>query len=191
MSDSNASGMILQRITTKKLVDGLPVRLVGRHEVLTMSSLSNRMARSFFFGTSREFVLFVVCLGVVVRELVELSMQFFEIDNTLSCLFSGRIDERICSEIEHDLVQHVSDFKKDREDVHLKFDLTEVIFISSPFLRLCLICFKVFGKDHFSIANVSADIYQVFHISGFAEMMHVTRIKDIVQKGGDICIENR
>jgi len=101
-------------------------------------------------------------------------MQFFEIENTLVCLFSGRLDERICSEVEHDLLQRVSEFKKDREEVHMNFDLSEVSFISSPFLRLCLICFKQFGKDHFSVKNVSANIYQVFHISGFTDMMHVT-----------------
>ena len=101
-------------------------------------------------------------------------MQFFEIENTLNCLLSGRLNEQTCSEIEHDLLQRVSDFKKDREEVQMNFDLAEVNFISSPFLRLCLICFRILGKDHFSVTNVSANIYQVFRISGFTDMMHVT-----------------
>jgi anti-anti-sigma regulatory factor len=42
-------------------------------------------------------------------------------------------------------------------------------------LRLCLMHFKMFGKEHFFISNVSDDIYQVFHISGLIEMMNVTR----------------
>jgi len=108
-------------------------------------------------------------------------MQFFEIENTLNCLFSGRLDEQICSEIEHDLIQRVSDFKKDREDVQLNFDLAEVIFISSPFLRLCLICFRIFGKDSFVVTNVSAEIHQVFHISGFTDMMHITNTRGELQ----------
>ena len=99
---------------------------------------------------------------------------FQEVDGTLNCLFSGRLDGEICSEIELDLLQRVSDFKNGRQNVRLRFDLSEVVFISSPFLRLCLIGFRAFGEDRFSIMNVSDAIYQVFHISGFAEIMHVT-----------------
>ena len=113
-------------------------------------------------------------------------MQFVEMGNTLNCLFTGRLDEQICSEVEHDLLQHVSDFKSDREDVQLNFDLAEVVFISSPFLRLCLICFRMFGKDSFSITNVSTNIHQVFHISGFADMMHITRTGEHLPKKDDI-----
>ena len=101
---------------------------------------------------------------------------FQEIDGMLNCVFSGRLDEGICSEIELDLLQHVSHFKNGREDVRLNFDLAGVVFISSPFLRLCLIGFRAFGKEGFSVSNVSDDIQQVFRISGFADMMHVTHV---------------
>lgn len=104
-------------------------------------------------------------------------MDFSEDDNTLNCLFSGRLDGSICEVIEHDLLQQVSDFKKDhqgQEDVRLNFDLAKAIYVSSSFLRLCLMCFKTFGKDGFSISNASKDIHNVFHISGFADIMHVT-----------------
>ena len=108
---------------------------------------------------------------------VEWFMHFSKVDNTLYCSFSGRLDGSICSEIEHDLLQHVSDFKKDhenKEDTRLNFDLSEVIYISSAFLRLCLICFKIFGKDCFSVTNTSGEIHNVFRISGFTDIIHVT-----------------
>ena len=103
-------------------------------------------------------------------------MDFLEIDNSLICLFSGRLDGSVCSEIEHDLLRHVSDFKQyrtDKEGIYLNFDLTDVVYVSSPFLRICLMCFKTFGKDCFSVTNVSEEIHKVFHISGFADIMNV------------------
>ena len=101
-------------------------------------------------------------------------MNFSENDNTLHCLFSGRLDWTVCSEIERDLLQRVSKFKDNHGNVELTFDLGEVIYVSSAFLRICLICYKTIGKNCFSITNTSEDIYNVFRISGFAEIMNVT-----------------
>jgi anti-anti-sigma regulatory factor len=101
-------------------------------------------------------------------------MNFSEDDNTLHCLFSGRLDWTVCSEIERDLLQRVSNFKDNRGDVRLTFDLADVVYVSSAFLRICLICYKAVGKNCFSITNPSEDIYNVFRISGFAEIMNVS-----------------
>jgi anti-anti-sigma factor len=101
-------------------------------------------------------------------------MNFSEIDNTLHCLFSGRLDWTVCSEIERDLLQRVSNFKDSRGNVQLTFDLADVVYVSSAFLRICLICCKTIGKHGFSITNTSEDIHNVFRISGFSEIMDVS-----------------
>jgi len=113
-------------------------------------------------------------------------MHFVEIDNTLNCLFSDRLDGYICSEIERELSHRVADFKKGRKgkDIQIVFDLAEAVFISSAFLRICLIYCKMFGEQRFSVANVSDDIYKVFHISGFVEIMHVTRANATPEQAG-------
>lgn len=108
-------------------------------------------------------------------------MHFSEVGNTLNCSFSGRLDGGLCSEIEHDLLHRVSDFKKGHEDVRLNFDLAGVVFISSPFLRLCLICLRTLGKESFFITNASDDIHQVFRISGFTDIMHVLHTDAVEQ----------
>ena len=102
-------------------------------------------------------------------------MNFSETDNTLHCSFSGRLDGLTCSEIERELLHRATKFKDNREDVRLVFDLSKVVYISSAFLRLCLIYCKTFGKNFFSVSNVSEEIHKVFHISGFAEIMEVTQ----------------
>ncbi|MDR0327687.1 MAG: STAS domain-containing protein [Planctomycetaceae bacterium] len=104
-------------------------------------------------------------------------MNFSETGDTLYCLFSGRLDWMVSSEIERELLRRVSDFKEGRESVHLTFDLSEVVYVSSAFLRLCLICYKIVGKNSFNIINASDDIHSVFSISGFAEMMNVSLVK--------------
>ena len=101
-------------------------------------------------------------------------MDFSEIDDTLCCLFSGHLDGNYCSEIEDELMRLVADFKNNREDARLVFDLSEVKYISSPFLRLCLIQCKNFGKDRFSVTNVSEEILQVFHFSSLIEIMNIS-----------------
>ena len=103
-------------------------------------------------------------------------MKFLEVDNTLHCQFLGRLDGHVCTEIEQTLLQKVSDFKNNHDNVQLTFDLANVQFISSAFLRICLIYCRSFGKNCFSIVNVSADIHDVFRISGLSKIMNVTRV---------------
>ena len=102
-------------------------------------------------------------------------MNFSETNDTLHCSFTERLDGVVCSTIESELSRRATTFKNGRENSRLIFDLRNVIFISSAFLRLCLMHYKAFGKNGFSITNVSEEIHKVFHISGFAEIMHVTR----------------
>lgn len=105
-------------------------------------------------------------------------MKFSESGDALHCLFSGRLDGLVCSEIERELLARVAAFKDDRDDVRLVFDLAGVVFISSAFLRLCLIQCKAFGKSHFSITNVSDEIHKVFRISGFSEIMEIVPVDE-------------
>ena len=102
-------------------------------------------------------------------------MEFLEVDNTLHCLFLGRLDGHLCSEIESSLLQKVSEYKNNCDNAQLIFDLADVVFVSSAFLRICLICCRSFGKNRFFITNVSDEIHNVFRISGISEIMNVTR----------------
>jgi anti-anti-sigma factor len=101
-------------------------------------------------------------------------MIFLESGNTLHCFFSGRLDGSVCSVIEPALHERVTGFIKNRETIGVVFDLSDVVYVSSAFLRICLIHCKLVGKNNFFVNHTSEDIHKVFHISGFAEIMHVT-----------------
>jgi len=102
-------------------------------------------------------------------------LKFKETDDTLHCSFADRLDGFVCSAVEPELLCRTSEFKNERKKVRLVFDLEGVVFVSSAFLRLCLIHLKAFGKDCFFVTNVSEEMHKVFHISGFADIMHVMR----------------
>jgi anti-anti-sigma factor len=111
--------------------------------------------------------------GVVNYECVRQAVIFSEIDNTLYCSFSDRLDGHACSMFEQELLCHVAEFKNNHEGARIIFDLDGVIFVTSAFLRVCLVHLKTLGKNHFAITNVSEEIHEVFYISGFTEIMHV------------------
>ena len=108
-------------------------------------------------------------------------MNFLEIDNTLHCIFSGRLDGSVCSTIEQDLLRRVSCFKACHEGIRLIFDLGEVVYISSAFLRICLICYRTVDENVFYITNASEEIHKVFHVSGFAKIMNVVRAEQTLE----------
>lgn len=100
-------------------------------------------------------------------------MTFEEEDDTLRCIFSGDLDTRACSEAEESLGKKVSDFMKNRDVTYLVFDLTDVRYICSAFLRLCLFHCKAVGSRNFRIENPSTEVNRVFQISGFTEIMTI------------------
>ncbi|HJO92809.1 MAG TPA: STAS domain-containing protein [Victivallales bacterium] len=60
---------------------------------------------------------------------------------------------------------------KDAESV--VFDLAEVAYISSSFLRLCLIASKEM-KGKMSIVNVAKSVLNVFKLAGMIKILNIT-----------------
>ncbi len=100
-------------------------------------------------------------------------MIFEEDNDTLRCIFSGDLDSRFCSDIEVLLHERIAEFMQDRDVTYLVFDLTDVRYICSAFLRLCLTHCKAVGTGNFRIENPSTDVNQVFQMTGFTEIMSI------------------
>ncbi len=100
-------------------------------------------------------------------------MTFEENEDTLRCVFSGDLDSRICGDIEVPLGKKIAAFMKGRDVTYLVFDLTDVRYICSAFLRLCLSHCKAVGTRNFRIENPSSEVNQVFQITGFTEIMTI------------------
>lgn len=100
-------------------------------------------------------------------------MKFEEQENTLCCFFPGDLNTDVCTSVDLELNPRIHEFLEKRDRGQIVFDLSDVSYISSAFLRLCLIYCKAAGNRNFKIEHVSPDVFQVFRIAGFVEMMNI------------------
>ena len=97
----------------------------------------------------------------------------------LTCIFKGRLDTILCNQVSleleskyHSLTEHGN--PAELLDFGLVFDLKDVDFISSSFIRLCVAGMKKVRDGSFSICNVNPFIKKTFKIAGLDEILSVT-----------------
>ena len=93
-------------------------------------------------------------------------MNFTIKNNKLVINFSQKLDTSTVLALEKGLTEKIK-----QEPYPVIFDLEGVEFISSMFLRICMMTFKEKGRDQFTILNAAPQIKSVFMIAGFSEML--------------------
>jgi len=86
-------------------------------------------------------------------------------DRSTVCYFSHRLDTNISIQLEPQIEEASQPGKQ------LIFDFSEVEYISSSFLRICLKKWKEFGENNFWIRNPKPDIKRVFKIAGLEQLI--------------------
>lgn len=81
-------------------------------------------------------------------------------------LFAGQLNSAACETLDGEV-----DVALLKEPEFVVFDLAEVSFIASIFLRLCLKTFKKMGRERFCIINASPSVIKIFTIAGLKEML--------------------
>ena len=81
------------------------------------------------------------------------------------CFLSGRLDTIISQEVEPVIDKSCEEGKK------LIFDFTQVDYISSTLLRICLKKYKELGAGNFWIKAPKPDIKKVFKIAGLEKLI--------------------
>ncbi len=96
-------------------------------------------------------------------------MNRYEIQNSkIICNLKGRADI-VSSEIfEKELEENIGG-----EISSMTLDLSDVDYISSAFLRVCLKLVKKFGKENLEIINVQPAVLKVFKIANFTELINI------------------
>lgn len=90
-----------------------------------------------------------------------------EKNGELVCSFSGRLDSAATAELCEEVLERV------RAAETVIFDLRDVDYVSSAFLRLCFRAAK--EKDQsFSIVNENPSILKVLKIAGFDKLMSIS-----------------
>ena len=82
--------------------------------------------------------------------------------------FEGRLDTAACSGIENEV-----DGQVEKAGQPVVFDLKNVDFVSSAFLRLCISAAKKTGAGKFQVANAAPQIKKVFKIAGMDQIISV------------------
>lgn len=87
-------------------------------------------------------------------------------DERLVIHFAGKLDTATCQDLEADLQNRLNG-----SGAAVVFDLTEVDFVCSWFLRLCIHASQKAGPGGFEVINVSPSIKKVFKIAGLDAML--------------------
>jgi anti-anti-sigma factor len=91
--------------------------------------------------------------------------ELSKIGDKMLCKFSGRQDTTTCMEMEAKLSEVTG------EKLPVTFDLKEVEYVSSAFLRLCLRVAKEVGTEKFAVVNLNPSVKKVFKIAGFDKLV--------------------
>lgn len=92
-----------------------------------------------------------------------------EDNGTMTCVFSGRMNTVNCMEIQDECNKKIQS-----HDGKLVFDMKDVEYISSSFLRLCASAADTAGTGNFSVSNVNPNVKKVFKIAGLEEKLNVS-----------------
>ncbi|MDD2709407.1 MAG: STAS domain-containing protein [Verrucomicrobiae bacterium] len=95
-------------------------------------------------------------------------LQIQEKDEKLFCVFSGPQNTPACKELEADLLARLK-----ATQLPVVFDLQTVEFVSSMFLRLCLMAVQKVGAEKFSVTNTQPPVKKVFKIAGFDKQIKI------------------
>jgi len=98
-----------------------------------------------------------------------MSTKFIKTDKQLTCQFSSRMDTTACMEIENEINENIDNFQG-----QIVFELKDVTYIASSFLRFCGRTVKAVGCDNFTLVNAAPEIKKVFRIAGLVEHLNIS-----------------
>ena len=94
--------------------------------------------------------------------------KYIKNNNLLTCVLSGKIDTLNSSVLETEVNENMT------ENINsVVFDLQEVAYISSTFLRIVIKMVKTLGKENFVITNVQPSVMLVFKMANLTEIIKI------------------
>jgi anti-anti-sigma factor len=90
-------------------------------------------------------------------------------ESCLVCAFDERLDTANCQQIEDELFSKVQESKSP-----VIFNMQDVDYVASSFLRMCLRVAKEVGPGNLSVINVHPNVKKVFKIAGFDKQLKIT-----------------
>ena len=91
----------------------------------------------------------------------------------ITVAFTGRMDSLAVVKV-IDILQAEPIMKEWKSDDKIVFDLQNVDYIASSFIRICVSHAKLAGPGLFSIANCQPFVKKTFKISGLDDVLNIT-----------------
>jgi anti-anti-sigma factor len=95
------------------------------------------------------------------------------VDKTLTLNFKGRMDTLAVATLS-EILQAEPLMQDLKPDDKLIFNLRDVDYIASSFIRICVSYSKLVGPDRFSMTNCQPFVKKTFKISGLDEFLNIT-----------------
>jgi len=101
------------------------------------------------------------------------------LEKKLTCRFAGRLDTNVCLKINDEIADKMKEIKDPAMDspddgFNIIFDLEDVNYIASSYIRICISTAKQVEKGKFSIINSDPFIKKTFKIAGLDELLNVS-----------------
>ncbi len=102
-----------------------------------------------------------------------LTFQYNNEQKEIRLKFSGRMDTLAVTKIT-EMIDAEPMLNIRNPGDRIVFDLEEVDYMASSFIRICVNQAKLAGAGHFSIANCQPFVKKTFKISGLDELLNIS-----------------
>ena len=94
----------------------------------------------------------------------------------LTCILDQRLDTQSCVGLEESIRLEMAKNHPGDDFLELKvtFDMKQVDYVSSAFLRICVVVAKMVKKGNFSISNTNPFVKKTFKIAGFDNIFTIS-----------------
>jgi len=93
-------------------------------------------------------------------------------DNMIICKFKGTLDTQISKDLENSILEQINSCK---DVCSIEFDMKEVDYVASFFIRICVSIKRHNRVDAFFIKNVCNDVYKIFKVLDLVKTLNVSQ----------------
>lgn len=105
-----------------------------------------------------------------------IDFQFEQDKLALQCKFKGRMDSQTSMEAEKKVLSKLAEVSAENltSKLNIVFDLTDVDYIASAFIKICIQAAKTTDQGNFSIINTNPFVMKIFKMAGLDKELNVS-----------------
>ena len=101
------------------------------------------------------------------------TINYNDEEKLITLSFQGHMDT-VATGKATDIIQNEPAMQNIKPDDKVVFDLKDVDYVASSFIRICISHAKMAGSGRFSIANSQPFVKKTFKISGLDDILNIT-----------------